>query len=53
MVTVVELGNRHSSRVYVVSYLSFSTYFLISGRVTSFCLWGMVLANFQLSTSSN
>ena len=37
MVTLVELGNRHnSSRVYVVSYLSFSTCFLISGRLTSF-----------------
>ena len=48
MVTLVELGNRHSSRVYVVSYLSFSTCFLISGRVTSFCLRTMLLANFQL-----
>ena len=47
MVTLVELGNRHSSRVYVVSYLSFSICFLISGRVTSFCLRATVLANFQ------
>ena len=28
MVTLVELGNRHSSRVYVVSYLSFLLVFL-------------------------
>ena len=52
MVTLVELGNRHSSRVYVVSYLSFSPRFLFSGRVTSFCLRAMVLAIF-LSTSYN